>query len=82
MTSHPTATEASMVNPIEPGDIPHEFQRDVIAAAIKAAAFAVRQNCEDDPAKAARQVAEAAVVAWEVVNGLSRSASPSPRTAG
>jgi len=42
-----------MVNPIEPGDIPHEIQRDVVAAAIEAAAFALRQGFEDDPAKAA-----------------------------
>ncbi|WP_235049336.1 hypothetical protein [Bordetella bronchiseptica] len=82
MTSHPTFTEASMVNPIEPGDIPHEIQRDVVAAAIEAAAFALRQSFEDDPAKAARLVAEAAVAAWQIVNGVSRSPSPSRRTAG
>ncbi|MBD9476472.1 hypothetical protein IB268_26415 [Achromobacter sp. ACM01] len=65
-----------MSEAIKFGDMPHEIQRDVIAAATQAAANALRDSGEDDSVKAARQVAEAAVIAWNVVNGVSPSPSP------
>jgi hypothetical protein len=66
------------MNDIKAGDIPHDIQRDVIGAATQSAVNTLRDNGEDDAVKAARQVAEAAVVAWQIVNGV--SPSPSPRT--
>lgn len=58
--------------------LPKEIQHSVVVGAIEAAMVAVRGGGEDDPVRAARQVAEAAVVAWQIVNGV--SPSPSPRT--
>lgn len=58
--------------------LPKEIQHSVVAGAVEAAMVAVRGSGEDDPVKAARQVAEAAVAAWQIVNGV--SPSPSPRT--
>lgn len=58
------------------GEIPHDIRRDVIAIASGAAAAALNGSGARDPAKAARDVAEAAVAAWQVLNGFSPSPSP------
>lgn len=74
MRDNPAAQEGAMSKAIKVGDIPHEIQRDVIATAVSAAVGALNLG-NVEPKEAARQVAEAAVVAWRVVNGVS---SPSP----
>lgn len=56
---------------IAAGEIPRDIQRDVVAAATEAACDAIRGAAKSDPVKAARQVAEAAVAAWQVVSGVS-----------
>lgn len=57
-------------------DVSSELRRAAIAAATIAATDALRGAGEIDPVKAARQVAEAAVAAWQVVNGVSPSLFP------
>ena len=66
------------MNDIKAGDIPHDIQRDVIGAATQSAVNALRDNGEDDAVKAARLVAEAALEAWGLLNGISPSSSPAP----
>jgi hypothetical protein len=56
--------------------LPKEIQHSVVTGAVEAAMVAVRNGGEDDPVKAARQVAEAAVAAWQIVNGVIPSLSP------
>lgn len=64
------------MNDIKAGDIPHDIQRDVIGAATQSAVNALRDSGETNAMVAARQVAEAAVAAWQIVNGVSPSLSP------
>lgn len=52
------------------GDIPPDVQHVLILAAVQCAAEAVRLNADGDVLKAARAVAEAGVLAWQAVNGL------------
>lgn len=67
-------TQEKEMNDIKAGDIPHEIQRDVIGTATQSAANALRDSGETDAMVAARRVAEAAVLAWQIVNG--REAQP------
>lgn len=73
-----TSKEAAMSEAIKAGDIPHDIQRDVISSASQSAVNALRDSGETDPIKAARQVAEAALEAWSLLNGLSPSSSLAP----
>lgn len=58
----------------------HETQHEVIGVATSAAEAALRGTGERYPLKATRLVANAAVEAWSVVNGV--NPSPSPDAAG
>jgi len=65
--------EVAMSEAIKAGDIPHDIQRDVILQAVLAAVDVARLTADGDPGKAARAVAEAGVLAWQLLNGASPS---------
>lgn len=67
-----TSKEAVMIEAIKAGDIPHDIQREVIQQAVVLAADTARQAGDGDAKKAARAVAEAGVLAWQILNGVSR----------
>ena len=67
-----TPKEAAMSEAIKAGDIPHDIQRDVIQQAASLAADIARQAGDGDAKKAARAVVEAGVLAWQVLNGVTR----------
>ncbi len=64
------------------GDIPHEIQRDVVAAAVEVAADMARQTSDGDVKKAARAVAEAGVLAWRIVSPVDTAAGLSETATG
>ncbi|WP_238888604.1 hypothetical protein [Achromobacter insuavis] len=61
---------------IKAGEIPHDIQRDVIQQAVLVAGDVARQSADGDAKKAARAVADAGVLAWLILNGLTPSAVP------
>ena len=65
-------TQENEMSDIKAGDIPQETQRDVIQQAVLVAADLARQSGDFDTDKAARAVAEAGVLAWLILNGVSR----------
>lgn len=73
----PDATVERFGGPaVQPLALPREYQHEVLAGAVEAALVVVRNGGKNDPEMAARQVAAAAVAAWQIVKGFSTSLFP------
>ena len=74
LQSHRSSCVDSLT-PVQPGEIPSELQAQIVRDATAAAIEALRVGVNPDPQEAARQIAKAGVLAWQIVDG--RATEPS-----